>query len=177
MPAITPSPSTNSLMSPPSTSRPAKILWHIRVGRLAKNLRGRNHPHPCAQSQAIPMVAGFDWPMTSSPSGQSHPCRGHRLHRPPLRQQAPARPVAHWLGGGLRLCLRQVPRDGHRIRGFAAPQTAAATPPAIPPATTTARASRGGGPSPAYGPTLINYLEGHGISWTVWCFDLIGAPR
>ena len=28
----------------------------------------------------------------------------------------------------------------------------------------------------AYGPAIIKYLEGKGISWTVWCFDPEWGP-
>ena len=29
----------------------------------------------------------------------------------------------------------------------------------------------------SYGPAIIKYLEGKGISWTVWCFDPEWGPR
>ncbi|HYK91124.1 MAG TPA: hypothetical protein VE398_20295 [Acidobacteriota bacterium] len=29
---------------------------------------------------------------------------------------------------------------------------------------------------PAYGPSIIKYLEGKGISWAVWCFDPEWGP-
>ena len=29
---------------------------------------------------------------------------------------------------------------------------------------------------PAYGPSIIKYLEGKGISWLVWCFDPEWGP-
>jgi hypothetical protein len=36
----------------------------------------------------------------------------------------------------------------------------------------TARGNRGA----SYGPAIIKYLEGKGISWTVWCFDPEWGP-
>jgi hypothetical protein len=123
--------------------------------------------------QAIPMVAGFDWAYDLKPV-RDNPIRaegiGYTVH-----PYANKRPQAQWLTGweeDFGYVAAKYPVMATEFGGFAAPQIAGATQPA----TTTARAGRGGGASPAYGPALINYLEGHGISWTVWCFDPDWGP-
>jgi hypothetical protein len=52
--------------------------------------------------------------------------------------------------------------------GFARPPTADGQPAAA----EGARANR----EATYGPAIIKYLDGKGISWTVWCFDPEWGP-
>ena len=52
--------------------------------------------------------------------------------------------------------------------GFARPPGTNDQPPAA--------ASDRGNRNAAYGPAIIKYLEGKGISWTVWCFDPEWGP-
>ena len=59
--------------------------------------------------------------------------------------------------------------------GFALPPAPGAPPPAAPPAG--GRGMGGNRIDPAvYGSAIIKYLEGRGISWTVWCFDPEWGP-
>ena len=74
------------------------------------------------------------------------------------------------MGGRFRLRRREVSddRDGiRRIRRCRRPP--GTPPPAAPPAG--GRSEAGGGSTAVYGSAIIKYLEGKGISWTVWCFD------
>jgi len=121
--------------------------------------------------QAIPMVAGFDWAYDLKPV-RDNPINaegiGYTVH-----PYANKRPQAQWLTGweeDFGYVAAKYPVMATEFGGFAAPQVAGAAQPAT-------RGGRGGGgASPAYGPTLINYLEGKGISWTVWCFDPDWGP-
>ena len=45
-----------------------------------------------------------------------------------------------------------------------------------PPAGGQSPISAGGSRNEAYGPAIFKYLEGKGISWTVWCFDPEWGP-
>jgi len=51
-------------------------------------------------------------------------------------------------------------------------------PPIAPLPAAPAAGGRGGGRGDpaAYGPAIIKYLEGKGISWTLWCFDPEWGP-
>ncbi len=51
-----------------------------------------------------------------------------------------------------------------------------ARPPATEGAIANAETPGTGSRNPAYGPSIIKYLEDKGISWTVWCFDPEWVP-
>ena len=72
-----------------------------------------------------------------------------------------------FLGRRLARQIYQRTRSGWRCGKIEL--AAAGEPPA------TAPAGRGGA-NAAYGPAIIKYLEGKGISWTVWCFDPEWGP-
>ena len=56
------------------------------------------------------------------------------------------------------------------------PAPGSPAPAAGPPNTPAAAGGRGSGNAAAFGPAIIKYLEGKGISWTVWCFDPEWGP-
>ena len=117
--------------------------------------------------QAIPMVAGFDWAYDLTPVRNS-PIQaegiGYTVH-----PYANKRPQNQWLTkweDDFGYVADKYPVMATEFGGFAAPPGA--------PAAEGAR--RGGGGNAAYGPAIIKYLEGKGISWTVWCFDPNWGP-
>ena len=135
--------------------------WKKSIEELITIIRAYNH-------QAIPLVAGFDWAYDLTPLLlEPHRRRGNRLHHPSLLQQAvPA--LGTEVGGRFRFRRREVPHHRHRIRRLRA--AAGRGRPAGP--GVCRRANR----NAAYGPAIIKYLEGKGISWTVWCFDPEWGP-
>jgi len=102
------------------------------------------------KSQAIPLVAGFDWaydlaPLRLSPLGVEG--IGYTVH--PYAQKRSQPWESKW----------------EEDFGFAAAHY---------PVVAT---EFGGLDRPAeYGPSIIKYLEGHGINWMVWCFDPEWGP-
>ena len=54
--------------------------------------------------------------------------------------------------------------------------TAGSIPTATSPKTPASSPAGPGARNATYGPEIIKYLEGKGISWTVWCFDPTWGP-
>ncbi|MFZ1146721.1 MAG: cellulase family glycosylhydrolase [Bryobacteraceae bacterium] len=107
------------------------------------------------RAQAIPLVAGFDWAYDLTP-----------LHLSPI--------AAEGIGYVVHPYANKRPRPWEpkweEDFGFAA-----ATYPVV--ATEFGGFQQGGaaGQTP-YGPSIIKYLEGKGISWMAWCFDPEWGP-
>jgi hypothetical protein len=121
--------------------------------------------------QAIPLVAGFDWaydltPVILSPIAAEG--IGYTVHPYSNKRQKPWEP--RW-EEDFGFAAGKYPVFATEFGGFARP--GATTAPAAP---TTAAAGFGRAADPAYGPGIIKYLEGKGISWTVWCFDPSWGP-
>jgi len=102
------------------------------------------------KAQAIPLVAGFDWAYDLTPLRLSPLAAegiGYSVH--PYAQKRPQPWEGRW----------------EEDFGFAAEKY-----PVV--------ATEFGGfpPQSPYGPAIIKYLEGKGISWIVWCFDPEWGP-
>ena len=99
--------------------------------------------------EKIPLVAGFDWAYDLTPL-RTDPIQadgiGYVTHPYPNKRPKPWEPK--W----------------EEDFGFAASQY-----PII--ATEIGYWRRPGVPDDNYGPSIVNYLEGHGISWLAWCYD------
>jgi hypothetical protein len=101
-------------------------------------------------ARAIPLVAGFDWAYDLTPLRLSPICAegiGYSVH--PYAQKRPQPWEPKW----------------EEDFGFAAAKY-----PVV------ATEFGGFGRQPSYGPEIIKYLEGKGISWIVWCFDAEWGP-
>ena len=100
--------------------------------------------------QAIPLVAGFDWAYDLTP-----------LRRSPLAAQGIGYSVHPYAN------KRPQPWEGRWEEdfGFAAERY-----PVV------ATEFAGFPPQSPFGPEIIKYLEGKGISWMVWCFDPEWGP-
>ena len=124
-------------------------------------------------AQAIPLVAGFDWAYDLTPLRLDPIAAegiGYTIH--PYSNKRPKQPSweAAWQAD-FGFAAAKYPLIATEFGGFAAPVAPGAPPPATP-----AAVGRGFGADPDYGPTLINFLEKRGISWTVWCFDPEWGP-
>jgi hypothetical protein len=99
--------------------------------------------------EKIPLVAGFDWAYDLTPL-RTDPIQaegiGYVTHPYPNKRPKPWEPK--W----------------EEDFGFAASQY-----PII--ATEIGYWRRPGVPDDNYGPSIVNYLEGHGIGWLAWCYD------
>jgi endoglucanase len=118
--------------------------------------------------QAIPLVAGFDWaydltPLLLSPIAAEG--IGYTTHPYSNKRSLPWEPKWEEDFG---FAAARYPVMATEFGGFARP--AAAGQPAA--AEDAARGDR----NAAYGPAIIKYLEGKGISWVVWCFDPEWGP-
>jgi aryl-phospho-beta-D-glucosidase BglC (GH1 family) len=105
-------------------------------------------------SQAIPLVAGFDWaydltPLLLAPIAAEG--IGYVTHPYANKRQRPWEPKWEEDFG---FAAAKYPVVATEFGGFAAPDAGA----------------------DAYGPAIIKYLEGKGISWMVWCFDPEWGP-
>jgi len=98
---------------------------------------------------AIPLVAGFDWAYDLTP-----------LHLAPIAAEGIAY-VTHPYAN-----KRSRPWEPKWEEDFG---FAAAKYPVV-------ATEFGGFTAPDYGPAIIKYLEGKGISWMVWCFDPEWGP-
>ncbi len=101
-------------------------------------------------AQAIPLVAGFDWAYDLTPVRLSPVAAegvGYSVHPYPNKRPQP------WEGRweeDFGFVAAKYPVVATEFGGFA--------------------------PQSPYGPTIIKYLEGKGISWIVWCFDPEWGP-
>ena len=123
--------------------------------------------------QAIPLVAGFDWaydltPIILSPIAAEG--IGYTVHPYANKRSQPWEPKWEEDFG---FAAANYPVIATEFGGFARPPSADGQ---TPPATPTGRGSGRGGANAAYGPAIIKYLEGKGISWTIWCFDPEWGP-
>ena len=118
--------------------------------------------------QAIPLVAGFDWaydltPLLLSPIAAEG--IGYTTH--PYSNKRPQPWEPRW-EEDFGFAADKYPIIATEFGGFASPPSTNAQPAAE----TNEKARR----NAAYGPAIIKYLEGKGISWTVWCFDPEWGP-
>ena len=118
--------------------------------------------------QAIPLVAGFDWaydltPLLLSPIAAEG--IGYTTH--PYANKRPPPWEPKW-EEDFGFAADKYPIIATEFGGFASPPSTNAQPAAE----TNETAAR----NAAYGPAIIKYLEGKGISWTVWCFDPEWGP-
>jgi len=115
--------------------------------------------------QAIPLVAGFDWaydltPIILSPIAAEG--IGYTTH--PYANKRPQPWEPKW-EEDFGFATAKYPIIATEFGGFVMPPAPGAEPPTGRNATAV-----------AYGPAIIKYLEGKGISWTVWCFDPEWGP-
>jgi len=115
--------------------------------------------------QAIPLVAGFDWaydltPIILDPINAEG--IGYTVHPYANKRSQPWEPK--W-DEDFGFAAAKYPVIATEFGGFSRPPGTNAPPPAA--------ASPG---REDYGPAIIKYLEGKGISWTVWCFDPEWGP-
>lgn len=113
-----------------------------------------------ADPQVIPLVAGFDWAYDLTPL-HTDPIDaegiGYVTHPYPMKRTKPWEPKWEEDFG---FAARKYPIIATEI-GYSAP-------------------APGQRPNPfadaSYGPAIVNYLEGRGISWIAWCFDPQWGP-
>ena len=124
--------------------------------------------------QAIPLVAGFDWAYDLTPL-RLNPIAaegiGYTVH--PYANKRPQPWEPKW-EEDFGFAASKYPLIATEFGGFAMPPAPGAPPPAAPPAG--GRGFGGGGNAAVYGQAILKYLEGKGISWTVWCFDPEWGP-
>jgi aryl-phospho-beta-D-glucosidase BglC (GH1 family) len=120
-------------------------------------------------SQAIPLVAGFDWAYDLTPL-RLNPIAaegiGYTVHPYSNKRSQP------WEGKweeDFGFAAAKYPVIATEFGGFAMPPNSSAQP-----ADSAARSRAA--IAAAYGPAIIKFLEGKGISWTVWCFDPEWGP-
>jgi hypothetical protein len=121
--------------------------------------------------QVIPLVAGFDWaydltPLRLNPIAAER--IGYTVHPYANKRTQPWEPKWEEDFG---FAAAKYPIIATEFGGFALPPAPGTPPPAAPPA-----GGRGRGDPAAYGSAIVKYLEGKGISWTVWCFDPEWGP-
>ena len=119
-------------------------------------------------SQAIPLVAGFDWAYDLTPL-RLEPIAaegiGYTSHPYSNKRSQPWEPKWEEDFGFAAAKYPSLPLNSAASRGrrlWRQPSTAEST----------GRDNR----NATYGPAIIKYLEGKGISWTVWCFDPEWGP-
>ena len=124
--------------------------------------------------QAIPLVAGFDWAYDLTPLRLSPIAAegiGYTTH--PYANKRPQPWEPKW-EEDFGFAASKYPIIATEFGGFSAP---APVTPAMDATPAAAPSNPGPGRgNPAYGPAIIKYLEGRGISWTVWCFDPEWGP-
>jgi aryl-phospho-beta-D-glucosidase BglC (GH1 family) len=108
-------------------------------------------------AQAIPLVAGFDWAYDLTPI-KTDPINaegiGYTVH--PYANKRPQPWEPKW-EEDFGFAAAKYPVIATEFGGFSRPTTTPST-------------------RPSYGPSIIKYLEGTGISWCVWCFDPQWGP-
>jgi aryl-phospho-beta-D-glucosidase BglC (GH1 family) len=109
-------------------------------------------------AQAIPLIAGFDWAYDLTPLHLSPiAAEGIAYVTHPYSNKRPQPWEPKW-EEDFGFAAGKYPVIATEFGGFGPPRGAA-------PST----------PNP-YGPAIIKYLEGRGISWLVWCFDPEWGP-
>jgi hypothetical protein len=120
--------------------------------------------------QAIPVVAGFDWAYDLTPLRLSPiAAEGIAYAVHPYANKRPQPWESKW-EEDFGFAAEKYPVIATEFGGFARPPSTNG-PPASAEST-----GRGNRTNPAYGPAIFKYLEGKGISWTVWCFDPEWGP-
>jgi hypothetical protein len=122
-----------------------------------------------ANPQVIPVVAGFDWAYDLTPVRLA-PIAAERIAYSvhPYANKRPQPWAPKWeLDFGF--VAEKYPVIATEFGGFSKPLPPNGEMPAAPPTGSGAR-------NATYGPEIIKYLEGKGISWTVWCFDPTWGP-
>jgi aryl-phospho-beta-D-glucosidase BglC (GH1 family) len=116
-------------------------------------------------AQVIPLVAGFDWAYDLTPVHEAPIAAegiGYTVHPYANKRSRPWEPKWEEDFG---FVADKYPMIATEFGGFASPNNSSTNAPA------------GRNPTSAdYGPDIIKYLEGKGISWTVWCFDPEWGP-
>jgi hypothetical protein len=160
--------------------------WKKTVEEEITMIRARN-------PQVIPLVAGFDWAYDLTPLRLSPiAAEGIAYAVHPYASKRPQPWEGKW-EEDFGFAAAKYPVIATEFGGFARPASTNSPTPAaestnekgaerlIHPASTNSQApaaeSTGGGNRNAtYGPQIIKYLEGKGISWTIWCFDPEWGP-
>ena len=120
--------------------------------------------------QVIPLVAGFDWAYDLTPLRLSPiAAEGIAYTVHPYANKRPQPWEPKW-EEDFGFAAEKYPVIATEFGGFARPPGTNSPPPAA------ESAGRGNRNNAAYGPAIIKYLEGKGISWTVWCFDPEWGP-
>jgi hypothetical protein len=136
--------------------------WKRTVEEEITLIRARN-------PQVIPLVAGFDWAYDLTPLRLDPiAAEGIAYAVHPYANKRPQPWEGKW-EEDFGFAAAKYPVIATEFGGFARPPSTNAQPPA-------AEYTGGGNRNAAYGPEIINYLEGKGISWTVWCFDPEWGP-
>ncbi len=133
--------------------------WKKTVETEITLIRGYNQ-------QVIPLVAGFDWAYDLTPVHEAPIAAegiGYTVHPYANKRSRPWEPKWEEDFG---FVADKYPMVATEFGGFASPNASS---------TNTPLAGRFA-PSADYGPDIIKYLEGKGISWTVWCFDPEWSP-
>ena len=119
--------------------------------------------------QVIPLVAGFDWAYDLTPL-RLNPIAaegiGYTTHPYSNKRTQPWEPKWEEDFG---FAASKYPVIATEFGGFARPPSTSGQPPA-------GESAGRGNRDAAYGPAIIKYLEGKGMSWTVWCFDPEWGP-
>lgn len=118
-----------------------------------------------SNSKRMPLVAGFDWAYDLTPlilSAIAAEGIGYTAHPYANKRSQPWEPK--W-EEGFGFAAAKYPIIATEFGGFAMPPAPGAEPP-----------GGRGATAAAYRPAIIQYLEGRGISWTVWCFDPEWGP-
>ncbi|MGA2748258.1 MAG: glycoside hydrolase family 5 protein [Verrucomicrobiota bacterium] len=119
--------------------------------------------------QVIPLVAGFNWAYDLTPvrlNPIDAPGIGYTVH--PYANKRPRPWEAKW-EVDFGFVADKYPVIATEFGGF--PRR-----PATDSQSSAAAPSGGTSENEEYGPAIIRYLEGRGISWTVWCFDPEWGP-
>jgi aryl-phospho-beta-D-glucosidase BglC (GH1 family) len=135
--------------------------WKKTVETEITMIRARN-------PQVIPLVAGFDWAYDLTPLRLSPIAAegiGYTVH--PYANKRPQPWEGKW-EEDFGFAADKYPVIATEFGGFARPPSTNQ-----PPADDFAGQ---GNRSATYGPQIIKYLEGRGISWTIWCFDPEWGP-
>ncbi|SMF23877.1 Endoglucanase [Alteromonadaceae bacterium Bs31] len=116
-------------------------------------------------TSVIPMVAGFNWAYDLK-----------NVKKQPIRAEGIAY-AAHPYPTKSKLALADKPKDWEKTWGYVAKKY-----PMIATEIGWMRKDEPGAHVPviddgSYGPAIVDYLEGKGISWTVWCFDPDWPPQ
>jgi endoglucanase len=117
----------------------------------------------------IPLVAGFDWAYDLTPLREDPIAAegiGYTVHPYSNKRSKPWQPKWEEDFG---FAAEKYPIFATEFGGFARPASMDNESSEDIPA-------EGASPNSSYGPSIIKYLNGKGISWSVWCFDPQWGP-